>query len=103
MRYAQPRGLGIKVSDEFTVPLCAIHHQQLHNTTKEREWWEERKVDPLIIARALWQQSQQRLPEATLAVSSQNNLTVAAAYLSDRPMGEESTSRSSDEKSGQIP
>src|SRR5262249_6300525 len=103
VRYAQPRGLGIKVSDEFTVPLCAIHHQQLHNTTKEREWWEERKVDPLIIARALWQQSQQRLPEATLAVSSQNNLTVAAAHLSDRPMGEESTSRSSDEKSGQIP
>ena len=103
VRYAQRRGLGIKVSDEFTVPLCATHHQQLHNTTKEREWWQERKVDPLIIARALWQQSQQRLPDLTLAVSSQNNLTVAAAHLSDRPMGEESTSPSSDDKSGQIP
>ena len=99
VRYAQRRGLGIKVSDEFTVPLCATHHQQLHNTTKEREWWQERKVDPLIIARALWQQSQQRLPDLTLAVSSQNNLTVAAAHLSDRPMGEESTSPSSDDKS----
>ena len=103
VRYAQRRGLGIKVSDEFTVPLCATHHQQLHNTTKEREWWQERKVDPLIIARALWQQSQQRLPDLTLAVSSQNNLTVAATHLSDRPMGEESTSPSSDDKSGQIP
>ena len=24
IRYAQPRGLGLKVSDEFTVPLCTI-------------------------------------------------------------------------------
>jgi hypothetical protein len=30
------------VSDEFTVPLCAIHHHQIHTTGKEREWWEER-------------------------------------------------------------
>ena len=58
VRYAQPRGLGLKVSDEFTVPLCAIHHRDLHTTTKEREWWQERKIDPLIIARALWNESQ---------------------------------------------
>ena len=50
LRYAQPRGLGLKVSDEFTVPLCATHHHHLHDTTKEREWWQERKIDPLIIA-----------------------------------------------------
>ena len=67
VRYAQRRGLGIKVSDEFTVPLCATHHQQLHNTTKEREWWEERKVDPLIIASALWRESQRRSPESAQA------------------------------------
>ena len=35
---------------EFTVPLCATHHQQLHTTTKEREWWQERNIDPLEIA-----------------------------------------------------
>ena len=34
LRHAQPRGLGLKVSDEFTVPLCATHHQHLHHTTK---------------------------------------------------------------------
>ena len=28
VRYAQSRGLSLKVSDEFTVPLCAIHHAQ---------------------------------------------------------------------------
>jgi len=58
IRHAQPRGLGLKVSDEFTVPLCAIHHRDLHTTTKEREWWQDRKIDPLIIARALWLESQ---------------------------------------------
>src|SRR4029077_268294 len=32
VRFAQSKGLGLKVSDEFTVPLCAIHHQQNHAT-----------------------------------------------------------------------
>jgi len=39
----QSRGLGIKVSDDFVVLLCATHHQQLHNTTKEREWWQDER------------------------------------------------------------
>ena len=30
LRFAQPRALGLKVSDEFTVPLCRGHHRQLH-------------------------------------------------------------------------
>src|SRR5262249_50051316 len=64
VRYAQRRGLGIKVSDEFTVPLCATHHTQLHNTTKELEWWQERKIDPLMIAAALWRDSQRRSPDS---------------------------------------
>jgi hypothetical protein len=71
VRYAQRRGLGIKVSDEFSVPLCATHHQQLHNTTKEREWWQERKVDPLIIASALWRESQGRSPESAQAAEKE--------------------------------
>ena len=60
VRYAQSRGLSLKVSDEFTVPLCAIHHHHIHTTGKEREWWQERNIDPLKIANALWQQSHER-------------------------------------------
>jgi ERF superfamily len=30
LKFAQPRSLGRKVSDEFTVPLCRKHHQDLH-------------------------------------------------------------------------
>ena len=47
----------IKVSDEFTVPLCAIHHTENHGNGDERRWWEERKVDPLKVAEQLWSQS----------------------------------------------
>ena len=60
VRYAQPRGLALKVSDEFTVPLCAIHHDEIHRTTREREWWQERNVDPLAIAAVLWRESRAR-------------------------------------------
>jgi hypothetical protein len=57
VRYAQPRGLGIKVSDEFTVPLCAIHHSENHAAGDERRWWQERKLDPLAVAERLWRRS----------------------------------------------
>jgi len=57
VRYAQSRGLSLKVSDEFTVPLCAIHHSQNHATGDERHWWQEHKIDPLPVAHRLWRES----------------------------------------------
>src|SRR5438552_1124230 len=39
LRFAQPRALGRKVSDEFTVPLCRLHHRELHNWGDEKAWW----------------------------------------------------------------
>jgi hypothetical protein len=62
IRYAQSKGFSLKVSDEFTVPLCAIHHHQIHTTGKEREWWQERNVDPLVVASRLWQETRERSP-----------------------------------------
>jgi hypothetical protein len=32
IRYAQSRGLSLKVTDEFTVSLCAIHHHHIHTS-----------------------------------------------------------------------
>jgi Rad52/22 family double-strand break repair protein len=75
VRYAQSKGLSLKVSDEFTVPLCAIHHHHIHTTGKEKEWWQERNIDPVKIASGLWQQSRQRYPaarEADLPESSED-------------------------------
>jgi hypothetical protein len=57
VRYAQPKGMALKVSDEFTVPLCATHHGQNHTTGDERRWWHERKIDPIAVAADLWAKS----------------------------------------------
>ena len=57
LRFAQPRGIGLKVSDEFTVPLCRGHHRQLHQTGNEAGWWETLKIDALVIAKDLWKQT----------------------------------------------
>ena len=54
LRFAQPRALGRKVSDEFTVPLCATHHHELHMWGNERDWWEEKRIEPLAVAGELW-------------------------------------------------
>jgi hypothetical protein len=60
VRFAQPRALGRKVSDEYTVPLCRTHHRQLHQSGNEAKWWKatDAKIDPLTIARGLWEESQ---------------------------------------------
>jgi len=61
LRFAQPRAIGLKVSDEFTVPLCRGHHRELHQTGNEQAWWAERKLDALEIARSLWEKRKQNL------------------------------------------
>jgi hypothetical protein len=57
LRFAQPRGLGMKVSDEFTVPLCREHHRQLHHSGNEPAWWHDMGIEPLEIAKTLWQET----------------------------------------------
>jgi hypothetical protein len=57
LRFAQPRALGRKVSDEYAVPLCRSHHRALHRHGDESRWWETNKVDPLVVARELWQRT----------------------------------------------
>jgi hypothetical protein len=52
--FAQARGLGIKVSDEFTVPLCRGHHRELHRAGNEAYWWRAKGVDAIGAARRLW-------------------------------------------------
>jgi hypothetical protein len=62
LRFAQPRAIGFKVSDEFTVPLCRGHHRQLHQAGNEVVWWEKLKIKPLEIAKGLWEQTHPKSP-----------------------------------------
>jgi len=57
LRFAQPRALGRKVSDEFTVPVCRVHHRELHRHGNEPAWWQRISIEPLPIAYRLWQHS----------------------------------------------
>ena len=57
LRFAQPRALGRRVSDEFTVPLCRVHHRDLHRKGDEAAWWQAVKIDPLPLAMKLWRQT----------------------------------------------
>jgi hypothetical protein len=54
LRFMQPRALGRKVSDEFAVPLCRIHHRAAHRAGNERAWWKQLGIDPIKAARRLW-------------------------------------------------
>jgi hypothetical protein len=50
LRFAQSKGMGQKVSDEFALPLCRAHHREVHRASQEAARWR----DPHVIARALW-------------------------------------------------
>jgi hypothetical protein len=54
LKFTQPRAMGLKVSDEFTVPLCRVHHRDLHSVGDEVAWWERRAIDPIATSRVLW-------------------------------------------------
>jgi DNA recombination protein Rad52 len=54
LREAQPRAMGKKVSDEWTVPLCATHHRSLHDAGNEGKWWKQQKIEPFPVATELW-------------------------------------------------
>jgi hypothetical protein len=46
-----------RVSDEFSVPLCRLHHRALHRRGDEAAWWGEQQVEPLPVAQKLWSQT----------------------------------------------
>jgi hypothetical protein len=57
LRFAQPRALGRKVSDEFIVPLCRVHHREVHQTVREHQWWARLGIEPMAMAHKFWSQT----------------------------------------------
>ena len=68
LQFAQPRALGRKASDEFTVPLCRMHHREVHRAGDERAWWKAAGIDPLKVAHKLWKEA--RVNEGRIPGSS---------------------------------
>jgi hypothetical protein len=77
LRFIQPRALGHRVSDEFTVPVCRTHHRELHRQGDEAAWWDKVHIDPLPVALRLWQHT--RLNGAVIPISGGAELGSAAA------------------------
>jgi len=57
LTFTQPRALGRRVSDEFIVPVCRLHHRELHRSGNEAAWWQRLNIDPISVALRLWQHS----------------------------------------------
>jgi len=57
VKFAEQLAMGRKVSDRFTVPICRLHHRELHRRGNERDWWQRQRIDPLAAAASLWLQT----------------------------------------------
>jgi ERF superfamily len=75
LRFTQPRALGRRVSDEFTVPLCRVHHRELHRQGNERSWWNKANIDPIPIALRFWQQTRGALQMTSSEPNTREQIT----------------------------
>src|SRR5262249_46171701 len=83
LTFTQPRALGHRVSDEFTVPVCRVHHRELHRFREEVGWWQKLNIDPLPVALRLWQQTQ---CDAERAPTTQGIMQAQATETTDVPV-----------------
>jgi DNA recombination protein Rad52 len=66
LTFAQPRARGLKTSDEWVVPLCNLHHRELHDRGDERAFWQSKGIDAQHSAMALWRNTVPRMKTADL-------------------------------------
>ena len=81
--------MGRKVSDRFTVPLCRLHHRQLHRGGNERAWWQSQGIDPLAIAASLWANTHASEPATTDTMGSEADRAVNAWFIGNEASGDD--------------
>ena len=80
------RAIGRKVSDKFTVPICRLHHRELHRRGSERAWWGKQGIDPLAIAASLWERTHVVAPvEMDKASNLEKHTNLNGTHLSNGP------------------
>ena len=80
LTFTQPRAVGRRVSDEFIVPVCRVHHRELHRSGDEAAWWRKLNIDPLPVALRLWQHTR---GDGELAPIAQGIMQAQAAHTAD--------------------
>ena len=91
LTFTQPRALGRRVSDEFIVPICRVHHRELHRSGDELAWWRRLNIDPLPIALRLWQQTRTDDEPALMTHTHASTADVVAHNDGARPKNAPST------------
>jgi hypothetical protein len=84
IRFVQPRALGRKASDEFSVPLCRSHHRAVHRAGDEKAWWKQAGIDPIKVARQLSKDT--RIDEGR--IEPDRTPQAAAADQTSQPRGD---------------
>jgi hypothetical protein len=87
VKFSEQRAMGRKVSDRFTVPLCRLHHRELHRRGNESAWWESQGIDPLAFAATLWAKTH-AAASAAADIASDGPMSITGnGRINDRHLG----------------
>lgn len=93
LKFAELKGVGQKVGDNFTVPVCRFHHTVLHTYSDERMFWDSYGIDALAEASKLWKKSGGSGKEKDLAPRRPTNQQIRTSRLGPVHSGEPSVGR----------
>jgi hypothetical protein len=79
IKFAEHRAMGRRVSDRFTVPICRLHHRELHRRGDERAWWQKQGIDPLAVATSLWAKTHAATPTTGLGDDTERPANVSGS------------------------
>ena len=88
IKFAEQRAMGRRVSDRFTVPICRLHHRELHRRGNERAWWQRQGIDPLAIATTLWGKTHAIASPANLAADTDLTANFNGKQVGDAVRGQ---------------
>ena len=81
--------MGRKVSDRFAVPICRLHHRELHRRGNEHAWWQNQGIDPLVVAETLWARTHTVAPADAEIVVDTDRSAGTNPKLNGRHFGDE--------------
>ena len=79
--------MGRKVSDKFAVPICRLHHRELHRRGNERAWWQSQGIDPLALAATLWARTHAAAPADAAIVGDSDPSAATNTQLNGHHFG----------------
>jgi ERF superfamily len=81
IKFAQHLAMARKVSDKFTVPICRLHHRELHRRGNERAWWQSQGIDPLPAAATFWMKTHAVAPaDAEIVADTDRSAGINTKY-----------------------